>query len=151
MAAATSAAGTMTIFQVEQQYRPVERRLRFDETAQDAQAVVGIGFVVNGGFVQLRLIRNRLPASRPLGAQPGNRHVERDAIQPRGKTPLRIEGAVGAPGLRGDFLREVFHVRAAAAVAAGDAVHQALVFAQQRDEFSAGFRGHVGGLLHVPL
>ena len=81
--------GERTLFEIEQQHGAIERSLRVDEAAQDAAAVVGVELVADGRFVQLGVVGNGSPAARRFGAQPGNRDVERDAIQPGRKAALR--------------------------------------------------------------
>src|SRR5687767_1038260 len=126
--------GERTVFEIEQQHGPIEWRLRVDEAAQDAAAVIRIGLVTDRRIVQLRLVGHGSLATRRLGAQPGNRDVQRDAVQPGRKAALRVVCRERAPRLCGDFLRQVFEVRASARVAARDPVDQALVLAQQGRE-----------------
>src|SRR5688572_5178882 len=136
------------LFQVEQQQRAVERSLRVDEAAQNAAAVVRVECRADGRVVELRLERHGSPAPWRFAAQPGNRHVERDAVQPGRETARRIVGRICTPRLRGDFLRQVLDVGAPASVGVGHLEDETPVGLEQRGKLGAGGGIHGCGLLH---
>lgn len=89
-------------------------------------------------------------ASSAIGspaAQIADRHVQGDAVHPGGKAPTRVVAGKCPPLVRGDFLRQVVAVLAAAAIAGRHFQHDAAMLLQQGAEagLQVCVQGHGSG------